>query len=58
MADCGSLSGQERRQLGDGLAGRLVHQPMAGALDDDALDIVGDQPALVDQELARRPFRR
>src|SRR5437870_11902798 len=31
---------------------RFIHEPMAGAPNDDALDVVGDHPALVDEKLS------
>jgi hypothetical protein len=31
---------------------RLSDEPVAGALNDDAFDILGDQPALIDEKLA------
>src|SRR5580692_10089748 len=39
--------GQEGHQLGDDLIRRLVDEPMAGPLDDDALDVVVDQAPLL-----------
>src|SRR6266702_5181721 len=43
-------------QFRDHLIGRLLHQPVAAALDQDALDIARDHPALLDQELAAGLF--
>src|SRR5215212_6012209 len=44
---------QERHQLRNDLIRRLVHQPVAGAFDDYALNLVGHQAALLDEKLAR-----
>src|SRR5438445_10954265 len=43
-------------QFRDHLIGRLLHQPVAAALDEDALDIARDHPALLDQERAAGLF--
>src|SRR3954469_8300345 len=40
------------------LIARLVHQPMTGAFDDDAFDIVIDQAALIDEKLSTGLFAR
>src|SRR2546423_711863 len=55
----GALDRRLSRRAGDGCDGgpgrllrRLFHDPVAGALDDDALDVAVDELALIDQEVA------
>jgi hypothetical protein len=44
---------EEGQELRDDLGRGFLHQPVAGAFDDDALDPVGDEAALLDRELVR-----
>src|SRR5437773_1047559 len=50
------LSIEKFDQFRDHLIRRFLHQPMAAALDQDALDIARDHPALLDQERAAGLF--
>ena len=43
---------QKFHQLGNHLTGRFVDKPMPGAAHHDAFHIFGDQPALLNQEIA------
>ena len=47
---------KEGYKLGHHLIRRFVDQPVARALDDNALDIISDEAALCDQEFARSFF--
>jgi hypothetical protein len=48
----GNVSAKETHELRHDLIACLIHQPMAGAFDRDAFDIVGDHAALLNQEIA------